>query len=553
MPAAHKKKSIVYILLAVIAITIAAGVLYWNLKKKTIIKEKVQTAVVKKSNGLYNIEYSNLQLNEVTGNLSLTGIQLTYDSAQLQTLLKQHRAPNMVFTISADSIVATGVKTPQALLAKQIIGSKLQLLHPFIELLYTNEEKETVKDMPDKEVYRQVLGQLDLIAIDTVEIKQARLITRHLFSKKPALTVSDINIALNNIRIDSAANKDTTRILFAENIHVQADTIAWKSKDGVYHFTIDSFRLNTLDKSSYIKTLAIEPIYSETEFMQHAQVQKDRFHFTINQLQINGLQLQQLLNERFVAESISTNNSTFKIYRDLNLPHDDKSRMGAYPQQALMKMVLPIDIKKLQLTNCFVEYKERNAVTKMSGKVQFYHVHGTISNVTNRVGRIKADNKMVVDVQTDFLNTAPFAVKWVMYLMDPNGRFTVNGNMGAFNATVLNQIIEPMGPARVETGNVENLRFNLQGDNYTMKGALALTYNHLKVAMLKKDEDEDKLKKKGLVSAISNLFIKDANPQKGKQLRTVPITFTRDTKRSVFSFIWKSIFSGVKASVGIKK
>jgi hypothetical protein len=68
---------------------------------------------------------------------------------------------------------------------------------------------------------------------------------------------------------------------------------------------------------------------------------------------------------------------------------------------------------------------------------------------------------------------------------------------------------------------------------------------HIKV--LKKDK-ENNLKSKNLESIIADAAIKSDNPLKGEN-RTGAIDFSRDTTKSFFNFLWKSVFSGVKKTV----
>jgi hypothetical protein len=68
-------------------------------------------------------------------------------------------------------------------------------------------------------------------------------------------------------------------------------------------------------------------------------------------------------------------------------------------------------------------------------------------------------------------------------------------------------------------------------------------YENIKISLLKKDSAD--LVKKGFMSVIANIALKNDNPQNGKT-RTASIDYQRDTTRSFFNLLWKSIYSGVK-------
>jgi len=73
----------------------------------------------------------------------------------------------------------------------------------------------------------------------------------------------------------------------------------------------------------------------------------------------------------------------------------------------------------------------------------------------------------------------------------------------------------------------------------------------LKIRILKKDDDSPGYKKKKVMSLMANIMVKNANPGKNKPVRIVSVSHPRDVYRSIFNFIWKSIFEGVQKTVGI--
>jgi hypothetical protein len=50
----------------------------------------------------------------------------------------------------------------------------------------------------------------------------------------------------------------------------------------------------------------------------------------------------------------------------------------------------------------------------------------------------------------------------------------------------------------------------------------------------------------------NSLMLRDKNPR-GKELLPDEINFQRDQKRSVLNYWWKSIFSGIRNTLGIKE
>jgi len=78
-----------------------------------------------------------------------------------------------------------------------------------------------------------------------------------------------------------------------------------------------------------------------------------------------------------------------------------------------------------------------------------------------------------------------------------------------------------------------------------------MLYNDLKLHLLKRDSAEQ-YKKKELASFLANVSIKDQNPGKNNEVRVASVEYDRDIYRSFFNLLWKSLFAGIRQTVGIE-
>jgi hypothetical protein len=248
------------------------------------------------------------------------------------------------------------------------------------------------------------------------------------------------------------------------------------------------------------------------------------------------------------------NESIFKIFRDLSYPREDKSKVGNYPHQMLMKAPMDVALENVVIRSGLIEYKEKNPKSDSSGKVRFQNVSAVIHHVTNRTEDLSKNSVCTLFFKSNFLGKAPITATLQMYLIDPHGKFSIKGTMSSVDAPVFNELTRPMGLAAIEKGKINRLDFNLTGGDTEIRGTVLLLYNDLKVTLLKKDEEHNELKKKKLASLLANVMIIDENPKKNKTPRTAIITrFPRDIQKSFFNLLWKSIFAGVKQTVGIEQ
>jgi hypothetical protein len=528
----------------------AGGIWYWNTHKKQIIGTQLEKAIAKKSHGLYKVHYDSLGLDEVKGQLILSSFTITYDTNKLERLKNENKIPYLLFNISIPEIRITGIETPRALIEKEISGRHLAIMNPVIEVIYTNAGKDSARNVPNEEIYRQILGDLHLIRFDSVVISGADIVTKNLRTQKTSIHFAGASISLFNVAIDSAANADTSRLLFAKEISVVCNRFTWQSRSGLYNYQADLFKLQSSTSTMSMRSFFVHPSFSEDVFVKKFPVQKDRLDFALHNIEFRNTVFSRLLGESIIAETLSVGSASFKIYRDRNRPEDKSSKLGNYPHQEIQRIPIPFEIKKAVINNAYIEYKEKSSITHQAGIVKLLNTSARISNITNRKPSISRNNEMKVEMQGSLLGKTALSAKWVFYLGDAHGRFAVSGRAGRGKAADLNVLVIPMGPVEFKSGEINSLNFDLSGTDNMMKGKLNLLYSDFHVALLKKDDDSVHFKRKKVISLFANMKIKNDNPQDDKPARIANIYIRRDVTRSIFNLVWKGMFAGIKEITG---
>lgn len=542
-----KGKIIFITIVLLICSAVTLSVIYWNTVKKTFIREKINSVVQDKSNRLYRVHYDDMELDERSGFLSVKNLLLYYDTTEYKRLSNKD-IPGTLFRIKIPLIEITGVKTPQALLTKEIIGRKVEIREPDIEIIYTHRGSDSTKGAPATEVYRQILGDLQLIKIDSFLITHAKITTHDIATGQQKLLLTDTYLELRDVAVDSIANKDDSRMLFSKHLLLNCSRLSWTSANKLYNYAISNITLSSDEQKLSAKSFRVLPTLNEIKFAQKKIFQADRYDITLNNIGINRLDFSALLKNKIFAESITLANSSIKIYRDMTRKPDGKSRLGTYPQQRIQHLPLPVSVKTIVLKNSYVEYKEKGRLMQKTGKVIFSDVNATFANITNIKLNGKDNSMLTADITANFLKRYPVSTSWRFYPNNKSGRFDVSGHVGSLNAPGLNELLVPLGGIRIEKGKINKLSFDLSADNYSMKGPVNFSYNNLKISLLKQDEETKALSRKKLVSMGANMLIYNDNPTKNKPLRIGEANFTRDTTRSMFHLCWETLKDGIKSS-----
>jgi hypothetical protein len=540
------------IFLLVLVLLIAAGLIYYKKWRSDFLNKKVPELVFLESDSLYRITYDAVDIDEVDGEIMIKNLQLIPDSTYKKPT--DSTLPRNLLRVTVPEVYITGVQTDAAVIDKEVIASKIKLTSPVVTMYNNkrgakNNDTENDTAATTDKIYKILLRGLQKIKVDTILITDADYHICHWPNGDTIFSGSKINARLYHINISDSTSTDKSRVLFAENASLEVSDIVIRNKRGLYQYSFKDIQLLSGERSFAVKKLHITPQLGEAAFMKAAKWQTDRLDFDLYNLLFKQVNVQEILNGNLIANELIIKNAQFKIFRDKSYPEKKESKIGHYPHQELLRIPADVALKKIVVQSGSIEYKEKNPQTDKSGIVVFDDVSASLFNVTNR----KDDNGiMTVNFNTRFLNKVPLTARLQFFMKNKNGKFTVNGSMKTTDATIFNPLSKPMALVEINSGTIQSLDFNLICDDYKAKGIIQLLYSDLKVKILKQEElGTSAYKPKKLFSFLANTMIPDANPQKNKPVRIVSVNHARDTGRSMFNLIWKTIFEGAQKTVGI--
>ena len=117
------------------------------------------------------------------------------------------------------------------------------------------------------------------------------------------------------------------------------------------------------------------------------------------------------------------------------------------------------------------------------------------------------------------------------------------------NGTAFNPLAEPLGMMHIQSLDIQKMQMNMTGDAYTAKGNIDYYYKNMKVQLLKKDEDNNTLKSRHVISFFTNMVLPNDNPKKNGKFRKGPINIVRAPQESFFGFIWRGMLDGLSSAM----
>ncbi|MEO6870268.1 MAG: hypothetical protein ABI168_11520, partial [Ginsengibacter sp.] len=446
--------------------------------------------------------------------------------------------------ISAKNLQFTGLNTNEFVKDKNIFIDSITcdeiLLNPPPKAFYADSKSS--RDEKDTTGFFHVYS-IQLNELNFPKINMAPEV-------KSKYRVGKLAIKIIGVKAEQIITLKDEPIEHSKEINLSLSSIGWQSDDKLYSYGMENILVNSKSRLLRINHVFIHPELSETAFAASQKFQRDRYDLNLNGITLNGIKMEDVVNNKLIAERLVINNTVAKISRDLKKPLEVKNKVGNYPSQLIQKLDFPIDVKSGLLNKAYIQYREHEKVSDSTGDVTFNNATLKLSNITNIPEKIKANNLFVINYKAMALGQIPINGNFKFYLDNDNGAFIADGNISSFDAKVLNKVSIPMALIRLQKGKINSIDFNFKGNDVQANGDFVMKYEDMKVDVLKRDENTKDIKKRGLFSLVANILVKNSNPHNGSLRRTTP-SFQRDIHKSFFNLIWKMIFNGLKETVGL--
>lgn len=539
-----------------VALLLTAVTWYLSVKLKPIVTAELKELVLKATDKLYRIEFSAVNTNVLTGISSLTDVEIIPDTAVYQKMIGLKKAPNNLYHVKLKKLAVRNFH-PFRLWRQRRLNIDL-LLFDNASIEMTNRQFEFNEEKlprPERSPYDYISKYLKELRIRTIDFKNASF--KYIDNNNPAKpevdAVNNLNITLRDWLIDAHSATDKSRLYLLKDVVINLKDYTYATSDSLYYvrlnqldFTASSGRLN-------IKSFMLEPRYPEKLFGSTQGYAQDRYSMQLSNIGFTGINLPlYVLRKELFAKEMNIANGYLNVVNNNTLPKKMVDKTGQYPHQLVQKAKGKLNIEKLNLKNINISYAEFDKEGKNKGIITFERTWGTISNVTN-VEKARAKNPfMVADLTSYVMGAGKLDVNFKFNLIAKDGDFSYSGILANMEGKALNRITRPLGLVKVNSGYIKKLTFNIDANDKVARGNVSFAYNHLSVALLKKVKGENRLVKQGLMSFLANaMIINSDNPNAAGVFITAPVFNERIKTASFFNFVWKTLFQGVKHSVGL--
>ncbi|MBB2146607.1 hypothetical protein GM921_13980 [Pedobacter sp. LMG 31464] len=538
-----------------ISLALVGASWYISVKFKPLIRREIKELVQKSTHGLYRIEFSQIHTNFITGSATIGDVNIMPDTNVFKLLVAAKKAPNNLYYIRLKKLSIKRFHPYDIYFNKKVDISLLLFDNPDITMVNKHFDfNDNRPPRPRKSPYDYIKNLFKSLRVELVDFKNVRFKYVNNNELLPDVdSVANLNVTLKDWLIDSLSAQDTTRLYLLKDVNINLSNYSYATPDSMYHINVNQLDFNASSGKVNIKQFGLIPRYSEADFAKVAGYARDRFTIQLNNISLDGIDLPAYIQKReLIASQMSIADGGVAVFNNNTFPKLEKIKTGRFPHQLLQQLKAQLTIKKIKLSNIDVSYTEFDKRSQQRGRISFEKTSGTIMNVTNGV-KVKTINPiMQADLVSYVMGQGKLAINFKFDLNSPTGEFAYKGAITNLDGRKLNQITKPLGMVQVNKGMIKSLAFDIKANQDVATGKVDFAFNDLSVALLKKEEGKARLVRKGLLSILANaLVIYSDNPSKEGKFTTAPINYNRRPTGSFFNFIWKTLYQGVKYSVGV--
>jgi len=475
-------------------------------------------------------DVGSVKVNIFTQSISISGV----DFNPSHSINKGDSINNSPLKAKLKNIALKKVSLYRLLVNKELEIKEILVTDGSIRLSRRKSEKEDHRKQPKEiPINKIIIGRIVLKNIATTLANDSLTVCSGL-----------VNMTLNNIQSSDTTGIDNIRAYNIKDLESKITHLVYNSADGFYQTHIAEIYMASNHEKLIIDSLVLLPRYSKFKFSRVAGKQVDRIKTFIPRIEITGLQYDDLRDSIFLASKIIITSAEIFSFRDKRMPFKETENKPL-PIAAIKRFDFGIEVDSLQIKDAKITYEEFPSDGFRSGKIVFANLQATLVNLSDKVYQNKPGYAMLeasAKIMGHGLIQASFSLP-----LDGKTQYHAKGKVSQMELRHLNPALENLAFIKIESGRLNNLNFDFDYNDKSSKGSLTINYEDLKITGLKKEKSKDESDIKTFL--INTVVKNDKDKNMPTDKRTGAIEFERDRKRQIFNFWWKSLLSGIKASV----
>jgi len=367
---------------------------------------------------------------------------------------------------------------------------------------------------------------------------------KELSLNKLGFIISSINIDSNSFGNDNYA--------FVQKISVSLRENKFISKDSLYATSINNIDYNFHKSELTIDTFLMKPRYEPDVFFKKAVYQIGMMDIATSKIVCSNIRFDKLISLGSIhMGGVDVYGMEMYIFKNkrYEINPDTYKKM---PQELLLGVPRTLTIDSLNTYNSFIQYKQLSKKSIVPGVIFLDKVYLSVFNINNDLKVIDNTSSMAVVFNANLLGESAVDLKMTFPILSTSNNFWVSGHVAEVDFTKLNSMTQNLVGITLKKGTGELDIPLISGNSDHSQGSITFKYKKLKLDLYDRDKAQSTT---GLFGSMANLLLNDIliksnNPRFLRKTRTGEVYFKRDTQKSIVSYTWKSILSGIMSTMG---
>lgn len=293
-----------------------------------------------------------------------------------------------------------------------------------------------------------------------------------------------------------------------------------------------------------ITSIKMQPKLDKDAFNKANKYNSDWISVEVDKVLLEGVDWKRYFSHKsFYAERLCIVSPNIYAFRDKTLANPPFVQK-ALPSQLLREAPLPFTVPKIEIKQGKVTYEEIPPKGGSPLQVPFTELDGQMLHLSSDSVYYK-NNPVALAATGKILDKIDARMAYSFETTDKKDKFILEGHLGAFEASLLNQYVIPQTSLEIASGHVDSIWFKMEANVDVSEGILHLDYHDLKLKAKPKKKPKKFVELKALAA---KLFVKEQNEVLQHE-KLGHIHFERTKDRFIFNYIWNSFKTGVASVV----
>ena len=513
----------------------------------------MKPAIQKATKGIYSLEYEKANVSIFNSSISLQNVILKIDTTLAEKRLQANKPLTVFVEGNFPAIRLKRVHWLKFLLSKKLTIGEFNIQNPNITVKFAKANGADPQTSGTNSIDDLIQFELKEFKIGRLALQHANVDYRFYEAGRKGPTFyyfKDVNFHAEDLTF-SKNERDSARKFYIGNTDLNLKEYEYRTGDSLYFIGMRDFNFSSKNKNITIGNFYVRPRLSEKAYETAFAHQRARNEIRFDTIRLEGVELLPLIEKEEISiQQAVIGGGFWRVYLN-RIPPLPARRDNVVPSQRLLNVSSKLSIAKLKINNLQLNYREYNTDTREIGEINFNDITGTVTNITNEEVAIEKNPHLEVDVSAKLMGSGSFTAKFDFLLNDSTGKFSVYARLGRMDATKFNPGFIPLNKLEIKKGVIDELICKGTGNQNMLSGSVGMLYHDLHVAVLKKDDDT--LKRRGLVSLMANILVKNDNPKEDEPVRKADnMVLKRDSRKSYFNLLWMALFTGIVKIVAPK-